>query len=70
MLSRELSHLFLPEGLFSDPRVSEKGLHILSEVIGFDEGICRRPRRDISDADKELVVEWSQIRELAKTNKM
>ena len=29
-----------------------------------------KPRRDISDADKELVVEWSQIRELAKTNKM
>ena len=33
MLSRELSHLFLPEGLFSDPRVSEKGLHILSEDL-------------------------------------
>ena len=33
MLSRELSHSFLPEDLFSDPRVSEKGLHILSEDL-------------------------------------
>ena len=52
------------------PAPTQAVKHILSEVIGFDEGICRRPRRDISDADKELVVEWSQIRELAKTNKM
>ena len=43
--------------------------HILSSVIGFDEGICRRPRREISDEDKAMVVEWSEIERLAKTNK-
>lgn len=43
--------------------------HILSTVIGFDEGICRRPRRDITDEEKKLVVNWSNIVELNKTNK-
>ena len=52
------------------PAPTQAVKHILSEVIGFDEGICRRPRREISDEDKKLVVEWSQIKELAKTNKM
>ena len=52
------------------PAPTQAVKHILSEVIGFDEGICRRPRREISDEDKAMVVEWSQIRELAKTNKM
>ena len=52
------------------PAPTQAVKHILSEVIGFDEGICRRPRKEISDEDKKLVVEWSQIKELAKTNKM
>ena len=52
------------------PAPTQAVKHILTEVIGFDEGICRRPRREISAEDKAMVVEWSQIKELAKTNKM
>lgn len=52
------------------PAPTQAVKHILTEVIGFDEGICRRPRREISVEDKAMVVEWSQIKELAKTNKM
>ena len=50
------------------PAPTQAVKHILSDVIGFDEGICRRPRRAISDEDKKMVVEWSKIEELSKTN--
>ena len=52
------------------PAPTQAVKHILSEVYGFEEGICRRPRREISDEDKNMVVEWSNIRELSKTNIM
>lgn len=51
------------------PAPTQAVKHILSEIYGFEEGICRRPRREISEEDKKLVVEWSEIERLSKTNK-
>ena len=40
--------------------------YILEEVYGFEEGICRRPRQGLTEEDKKLVLEWSNIRALSK----
>ena len=48
------------------PKPTQAVKYILQEVYGFEEGICRRPRQELNDAEKKLVVEWSEIRELAK----
>lgn len=51
------------------PKPTQAVKYILQEVYGFEEGICRRPRRELSEDEKKLVLEWSKIRELSKTNK-
>lgn len=51
------------------PKPTQAVKYILQEVYGFEEGICRRPRRGISDEEKKLVLEWSEIERLPKTNK-
>ena len=51
------------------PKPTQAVKYILQEVYGFEEGICRGPRREISDEEKKLVLEWSEIERLSKTNK-
>lgn len=51
------------------PKPTQAVKYILQEVYGLEEGICRRPRREISDEEKKLVLEWSEIERLSKTNK-
>lgn len=50
------------------PKPTQAVKYILEEVYGFAEGISLRPRRGLSDEEKKLVIEWSNIRELSKTN--
>ena len=51
------------------PKPTQAVKYILEEVYGFEEGICRRPRRGMSEEEKKLVIEWSEIERLSKTNK-
>ena len=51
------------------PKPTQAVKYILQEVYGFEEGICRRPRRGMSEEEKKLVIEWSEIERLSKTNK-
>lgn len=50
------------------PKPTQAVKYILEEVYGFAEGISLRPRRGLSDEEKKLVIEWSNIEELSKTN--
>lgn len=50
------------------PKPTQAVKYILQEVYGFEEGICRRPRRGLNDEEKKLIMEWSEIAELSKTN--
>lgn len=47
------------------PKPTQAVKYILKEVYGFDEGICLRPRSEISDEEKKIVMETSNIREIA-----
>ena len=51
------------------PKPTQAVKYILQEVYGFEEGICRRPRRGLNDEEKKLILEWSEIERLSKTNK-
>lgn len=51
------------------PKPTQAVKYILEKVYGFEEGICRRPRRGLSDEEKELILRWSEIERLSKTNK-
>lgn len=48
------------------PKPTQAVKYLLEEVYGFEEGICRRPRRGLSDEEKKLVLEWSELRRLSK----
>lgn len=48
------------------PKPTQAVKYILEEVYGFEEGICRRPRRGLNDAEKQLVLEMSDIVALSK----
>jgi 4-hydroxy-tetrahydrodipicolinate synthase len=48
------------------PKPTQAVKYILEEVYGFEEGISRRPRRSLSDAEKKYVLEASNIRALSK----
>lgn len=48
------------------PKPTQAVKYILEEVYGFEEGICRRPRRGLSDEEKKHVLESSNILELSK----
>lgn len=48
---------------FNKPTQAVK--YILQEIYGFDEGICLLPRQELSDTEKKLVLEWSNIKNLA-----
>lgn len=50
------------------PKPTQAVKYILEEVYGFEEGICRRPRRGLSEAEEKLILEWSEIERLSKTN--
>lgn len=48
------------------PKPTQAVKYILEEVYGFEEGICRRPRYGLSDEEKKLVLDWSDIVALSK----
>lgn len=48
------------------PKPTQAVKYILEEVYGFEEGICRRPRRGLSEDEKKLVMEWSNMEALSK----
>lgn len=50
------------------PKPTQAVKYVLQEVMGFEEGICLPPRHEISDEEKKLVLDWSEIAELSKTN--
>lgn len=50
------------------PKPTQAVKYVLQEVCGFDEGICLPPRHEISDEEKKLILEWSDMVELNKTN--
>ncbi|MGI5931467.1 MAG: dihydrodipicolinate synthase family protein [Eubacterium sp.] len=51
------------------PKPTQAVKYILQEVYGFEEGICRRPRRGLNEEEKKLILAWSEIERLSKTNK-
>lgn len=48
------------------PKPTQAVKYILQEVYGFEEGICRAPRHGLSDEEKKLVLDWSEIVSLSK----
>lgn len=50
------------------PKPTQAVKYLLEKFYGFEEGICRRPRRSLDDEEKALITEWSNLAELAKTN--
>ncbi len=50
------------------PKPTQAVKYVLQEVLGFEEGICLAPRHGLSDEEKKLVLDWSGMEELSKTN--
>ena len=48
------------------PKPTQAVKYVLEEVYGFEEGICRRPRRGLNEEEKKLVLEMSDIVRLSK----
>ena len=48
------------------PKPTQAVKYILEKVYGFEEGICLPPRHGLSDEEKKLVLEWSDIEALSK----
>lgn len=48
------------------PKPTQAVKYVLEEVYGFEEGICLRPRRGLSDEEKKHVLESSDIWALSK----
>lgn len=48
------------------PKPTQAVKYILKEVYGFEEGICLRPRRGLTEEEKKLVLESSNIVALSK----
>lgn len=48
------------------PKPTQAVKYLLEEVYGFEEGVCRRPRQGLTDEEKKLVLEWSDLKRLSK----
>nr|WP_305136036.1 dihydrodipicolinate synthase family protein [uncultured Schaedlerella sp.] len=48
------------------PKPTQAVKYVLEEVYGFEEGICRRPRRGLNEEEKKLVLEMSDIVRLSR----